>query len=151
MLPATNVLAVRGRRTDNCDDEIRSAIALAPRDIFLSYGMNDLGYCRGNSAIFIAQYEKQIKKLQKALPNANIYINSLIPTDAAARQANPVFRHYSDFNKALQKMCKKLHITYIDNTKLMDWHTATYEQDGIHPKYAYYPIWLAHMASEAGL
>lgn len=48
-------------------------------------------------------------------------------------------------------MCEEEQITYIDNTALMDWSPAVYEIDGVHPKYSYYPIWLAHMANEAGI
>ena len=117
LVSSSNLLATRGRRTDNIDQEIATAISLAPRTIFLSYGMNDLEYCRGNAQRFIRQYKKQIQ----------------------------------EFNEALKQMCEEEQITYIDNTALMDWSPAVYEIDGVHPKYSYYPIWLAHMANEAGI
>lgn len=47
LVSSSNLLATRGRRTDNIDQEITTAITMAPRTIFLSYGMNDLEYCRG--------------------------------------------------------------------------------------------------------
>ena len=53
LVSSSNLLATRGRRTDNIDQEIATAISLAPRTIFLSYGMNDLEYCRGNAQRFI--------------------------------------------------------------------------------------------------
>ena len=143
--------ATRGRRTDNIDQEIATAISLAPRTIFLSYGMNDLEYCRGNAQRFIRQYKKQIHKLKEALPDTKIFINSLIPMDAAAIAQIPVYARYKEFNEALKQMCEEEQITYIDNTALMDWSPAVYEIDGVHPKYSYYPIWLAHMANEAGI
>ncbi len=129
LVSSSNLLATRGRRTDNIDQEIATAISLAPRTIFLSYGMNDLEYCRGNAQRFIRQYKKQIHKLKEALPDTKIFINSL----------------------TLKQMCEEEQITYIDNTALMDWSPAVYEIDGVHPKYSYYPIWLAHMANEAGI
>lgn len=151
LLNSSNVLAIRGRRTDNIDAEIAQAIQLAPRHIFLSYGMNDLLYCRGDADRFVKQYQKQIHKLKQALPDTKIYICSLIPIDASAIVQSPDLASYTAFNKELQKMCEQEHIHYIDNTTLMDWSPSVYEADGIHPKYPYYPIWLAHMASEAGL
>lgn len=151
LVSSSNLLATRGRRTDNIDQEIATAISLAPRTIFLSYGMNDLEYCRGNAQRFIRQYKKQIYKLKEALPDTKIFINSLIPMDAAAIAQVPVYARYKEFNEALKQMCEEEHITYIDNTALMDWSPAVYEIDGMHPQYSYYPIWLAHMASEAGI
>lgn len=151
LLNSSSVLAIRGRRTDNINKEIAAAITLAPRNIFLSYGMNDLEYCRGNAKRFISQYKEQIHKLKRALPDTHIYVNSLIPMDASAISKTPVYAKYKEFNKALKRMCKEEKITYIDNTTLMDWSSSVYEIDGVHPKYSYYPIWLAHMAEEAGI
>lgn len=151
LVSSSNLLATRGRRTDNIDQEIATAISLAPRTIFLSYGMNDLEYCRGNAQRFIRQYKKQIHKLKEALPDTKIFINSLIPMDAAAIAQIPVYARYKEFNEALKQMCEEEQITYIDNTALMDWSPAVYEIDGVHPQYSYYPIWLAHMANEAGI
>ena len=150
-MSSSNLLATRGRRTDNIDQEITTAITMAPRTIFLSYGMNDLEYCRGNAQRFIRQYKEQIHKLKKALPDTRIFINSLIPMDAAAIAKTPVYARYREFNRALQQMCEEEQLTFIDNTTLMDWSADVYELDGVHPKYSYYPIWLAHMAGEAGL
>ena len=151
LVSSSNLLATRGRRTDNIDQEITTAITMAPRTIFLSYGMNDLEYCRGNAQRFIRQYKEQIHKLKKALPDTRIFINSLIPMDAAAIAKTPVYARYREFNRALQQMCEEEQLTFIDNTTLMDWSADVYELDGVHPKYSYYPIWLAHMAGESGL
>ena len=130
LVSSSNLLATRGRRTDNIDQEIATAISLAPRTIFLSYGMNDLEYCRGNAQRFIRQYKKQIHKLKEALPDTKIFINSLIPMDAAAIAQIPVYARYKEFNEALKQMCEEEQITYIDNTALMDWSPAVYEIDG---------------------
>ena len=114
LVSSSNLLATRGRRTDNIDQEIATAISLAPRTIFLSYGMNDLEYCRGNAQRFIRQYKKQIHKLKEALPDTKIFINSLIPMDAAAIAQVPVYARYKEFNEALKQMCEEEQITYID-------------------------------------
>ena len=55
------------------------------------------------------------------------------------------------FNTALKSMCKEMHITYISNDSLIDGSGDRYERDGIHPKYAFYPLWLSHMAETAGI
>ncbi|MEG1732177.1 MAG: GDSL-type esterase/lipase family protein [Longicatena sp.] len=152
LLNPSNVIALRGKRADNIDQEIQKAIGLTPQNIFLGYGMNDIEYWRGLPEQFIEHYKVQIDKLQKALPNTKIYINSLIPSTPNAVRDIPVYKEYKNYNAALVKMCNEENITFIDNTKIVDFNKdEIYEMDGVHPKYAYYPIWLAHMASVAKL
>lgn len=150
LLPTHIVLAIRGRRTDNATEEVTRAITLAPHTIFLSYGMNDLPYCRGNAKRFIEQYTQMIKRIKIALPDTRIFVSSIVPMTAYAYQAHPVMKHDKEFNKAIKTMCKQLKVNYIDNDALIDGHAKNYEQDGIHPKYPFYPVWLKHMAEAAG-
>lgn len=151
LLNANEVVASRGNRIDEIDDDIRKVINLSPKVVFMGYGMNDLEYVRGNAQRFINMYKKQLEKLKKALPDTKIYINSIIPMNDKAKRRTPVYKKYTAFNTALQKMCKEEHVTYIDNTHLMNWNNAIYEPDGVHPLFPYYPKWLDHMAEVAGL
>lgn len=151
LLFSNTVLAIRGRRSDTCDEEINKAIQLSPQHIFLCYGMNDIPYYRKNITTFITNYTKQINKLKKALPNSKIYINSIIPMADFVYRDNPIYRQDKKYNQELQKMCEQLHVNYIDNSQTMNWTTATYEFDGMHPKFPYYPLWLNHMAEAANI
>lgn len=151
IMPDSIVLAKRGLRTDNMDSEIATAINYAPKAVFMEFGINDLTYCRGDAKRYIRQYEAQVEKVQKALPNTKIYINSLTPITKKAIVKNPYFGHVDEFNNALKKMCKTMHLTYIDNTHTLDFSKDVYEYDGVHPKYLYYPLWLSRMLKVAGL
>ena len=151
LLPQNIVLASRGKRTDNCDTEIQSAISLSPDKVFLSFGMNDLLYCRGNAQRFINQYKKLVTTIQKQLPDTKIYINSIIPMNENGYATDNNMRKDKAFNTALKSMCKEMHITYISNDSLIDGSGDRYERDGMHPKYAFYPLWLSHMAETAGI
>lgn len=151
IMPSNIVIAERGKRTDNIDDEIQLVIQNAPKAIFMEYGINDLGYCRGDAQLFASQYREQVIKIKKALPKTKIYINSLTPISEAAQKNNPHYTHVNDFNQALQAMCKELKLTYIDNTHTIDFREDVYEYDGVHPSYPYYPLWLANMLKAAGL
>lgn len=151
LLYSNNVIAIRGRRTDNCDEEIHKAIRLSPQHVFLCYGMNDMPYFKKNVTGFIENYTKQIKKLKNALPNSKIYINSIIPMADFVYQNEPIYKEDKMYNLALQTMCERLDVTYIDNSQLIAGKTATYEFDGMHPKYPYYPLWLNQMAEAADI
>ena len=54
-----------------------------------------------------------------------------------------------DSNAALQKMCDENQIAFLDNTSLVS--DTYYEEDGIHFKADFYPIWLKRMAEVATL
>lgn len=145
------VMAERGRRTDNIDADVARVIQYAPKAVFMEYGINDLSYCRGDADRYAAQYKEQIIKIQQALPQTKIYVNSLTPISKTAIEGNPYYGEVDNFNKALQKMCKELHVTYIDNTHTLDFTKDVYEYDGVHPYYQYYPLWLSRMLKAAGL
>lgn len=151
LLNANEVVASRGKRVDQIDNDIQKVIGLSPKAVFMGYGMNDLEYVRGNVQRFIDTYKRQLGKLKKALPNTKIYVNSILPTNEKAVRKTPVYKDYATFNTALKNMCKEEHVTYIDNTKLLDWKKNVYEPDGVHPLFPYYPLWLDHMAEIAGL
>lgn len=150
IMPANLVMAERGNRTNNINEDIDRVIGYAPKAIFMEYGINDLGYCRGNAKLFASQYKEQVSKLKKALPRTKIYINSLTPIAIWAQEKNQVYTYVDEFNEALQQMCKELDVSYIDNTKLINFNGDVYEFDGVHPHYPYYPIWLEHMLETAG-
>lgn len=151
LLNKNQVIANRGRRVDNIDEDINKVIQLAPSIVFMGYGMNDLEYNRGNAANFIAVYKTQVQKIKKALPKTKIYVNSILPTNKKAREIKPVFGSYVQFNEEMKKMCEEEGLQYIDNLPLMNWSDNIYEKDGIHPLFPYYPKWLENMAEKAGL
>ncbi len=151
ILPKNNVLAIRGRRTDNSQDEINMAISLVPNNVFLCYGMNDLPYCRGNEKRFIEQYKSMILQLKNALPSTRIYVNSIVPMTKKGYQSGKYNKKDKTFNEAMKRMCKELGVVYLDNDYLIDGNASDYECDGIHPKYNFYPKWLNYMAQSAGI
>lgn len=141
----------RGARIDTIDADFKSIVARNPKYIFLEYGLNDLGYCRGNVNLFIEVYEEKIDMIRKALPNANIYINGILPIDDSAIQNNSVYENYIQFNEELIKLCRKKNCVFIDNSVILNQLEVKYEFDGLHPKYDYYALWAANMANIAGL
>lgn len=151
LLPDNLVLANRGRRVDNMDEDIATAIGYAPNIIFLQYGINDLTYCRGDANRFTQTYSGQVKKLIDALPNTKIYINSLTPIAQTTIDREPYYGSVDAFNQALKVMCDTLDVKYIDNTDTINFTSDAYEVDGIHPYRNYYPLWMIKMLQEGGL
>lgn len=149
LLDANQAIYKRGRRINNCDEEINKAIQLSPDAIFLNYGMNDLIYFRGDAQRFVAAYEETVNYIRRKLPHTSIYVNSILPIDAHAIASTPSFAYVDAFNQALQAFCEKENLMFIDNSKLLK-DSLDYEFDGVHPKSSFYPLWLEHMLKEVG-
>lgn len=60
ILDADSIVALRGLRTDTAGKEIEKALELTPKVLFLSIGLNDLEYCRGDSGLFIRQLRRTV-------------------------------------------------------------------------------------------
>ena len=127
VLNTSSVVAKIGIHFSELDDQIEQAKQLDPQIVFLAYGMNDVTKTNGDVDKFIKDYSDVIKKIQKAMPDANI----------------------ADYNEKLEAMCEKKQIGYIDNSDIIE--DEYYEEDGIHFKANFYPIWAEKMAEVATL
>ncbi|NBJ64105.1 hypothetical protein D5266_02750 [bacterium c-19] len=144
LLNPTQAISARGKRSDNCADDIKKAAGLSPKRVILHYGMNDLEYCRGNEKLFITHYQSALKQVKKQMPKAKIYVHALLPIEASAIKQVSYYAKWKTFNQALKKLCEKENITFIDSGFLLK-NKNDYESDGIHPKYAFYEKWLPHL------
>lgn len=148
-LTRSNVVHDRGVSIAEADQLLSTVVGLQPRVVFFSFGMNDLEYFNGNANRFVTSYEEQIAKVQRQLPGVKIYVNSILPMKQKAIDEKPLRAHREDYNAALQAMCQRLDIPFIDNGGLVqeEW----YASDGIHLSRKYYPYWMQHMIEVAGL
>ncbi len=144
LLNPTQAISARGRRSDNCADDIKKAAALSPKRVILHYGMNDLEYCGGNEKLFIDHYQNVIKQVKQLMPKSKIYIHAILPVDNTAIARVSAYAKWRQFNQALAKLCQKEGITFIDSGFLLK-TKADYEADGVHPKYAFYEKWLPYL------
>ena len=149
LLNASSVVAKIGVELDELDDQIKTVADINPQVIFLSYGMNDVIATNGDTDLFIKEYKAVIDQLRKKLPDTTLYVNSIFPVSAAKQEEKPVFQKIPEYNAALQKMCDENQIAFLDNTSLVS--DTYYEEDGIHFKADFYPIWLKRMAEVATL
>ena len=89
------------------------------------------------------------KKIQKAMPDAHIFVNAVFPVQESAVEKEPALANIADYNEKLEAMCEKKQIGYIDNSDIIE--DEYYEEDGIHFKANFYPIWAEKMAEVATL
>ena len=146
VLNASSVVAKRGIQLEGLDEQISQAKKLNPQVVFLSYGMIATG---GHTGPFIKKYAAVIESITKEMTSVRIYINSIFPVSASAAEKEPALAKIADYNTALQEMCDGKHLGFIDNTALVQ--ENYYEEDGIHFKAEFYPVWATNMAEVATL
>jgi lysophospholipase L1-like esterase len=145
------VIAEKGLRADTAAEEIRKALDLSPTQLFLSMGLNDLEYCRGDSERFIRYYRQRISEIRGDYPELPIYINGILPMLPEAVEKKAELGQADAFNEALRQMCEELEITFIDSGDLLEGKEDWYQKDAIHLKSQFYPLWLNRMEETAGL
>lgn len=149
VLNTSSVVAETGVLLTELDDQIAKAKKLNPQIVFLSYGMNDVIKTSGDTDQFIKQYGKLIDTVKEEIPDAHIYVNSILPVQESAVEEEPALENITEYNTELEALCDKKQIGFIDNTDLVD--TSYYEDDGIHFKAAFYTVWAQYMAEVATL
>ena len=129
-----------------CEDRVISA---NPAKLFLAIEMNDLKAARGNADTFEEDYRSVLQEIEKALPDTEIYINSILPVQSKVIEENSDYGNIPEFNERLARLCEEEGAVFIDNTDLVkdEYYTA----DGIHMSPDYYPGWVDHMAEVAKL
>lgn len=150
-LEADCVIAEKGLRADSAGEEIRKALDLQPTQLFLSIGLNDLEYCRGDSERFVRYYRERIREIREEFPEIPIYINGILPILPEAVEEKAELGYVDEFNEALREMCDEQKLTFINSSDLLEGREEWYQKDAIHLKSQFYPLWLNRMEETAGL
>ncbi len=129
-------------------DEFKSELtAVDPSEIVLVFGLNDI-----ESSISVETYIDELMDMraqfQELFPEATIYINSIIPTTAAAIEKQPLYEGIPSWNESVKAYCEENDVPYIDITDTVDAHTDLYEPDGIHIKKEFLDYWAMDIITE---
>ena len=136
------VLAEQGDTILAISDMIDAIKELDPSYIFISYGINDINLGIWPTADEYANdFSEKIDDLRKELPDAQVYVNSIIPATDEAVENVSLWGKIPEYSDALKKMCAEKGIPFIDNTKLMEEHKELYAGDGVHLLAEFYPYW----------
>ena len=149
VLNASSVVSKIGVHLNELDEQVQQVKELDPQVIFLAYGMNDVISTAGDTDQFLEEYETLVDQLREEVPNAHIYVNSIFPVADSAVKKEPELAQISEYNTALKGMCDEMQVGFIDNTELVE--DQYYEEDGVHFKAEFYPIWAERMAEVAAL
>lgn len=146
VLNASSVISGTGTEWE---EQMKKLKEVNPKVVFLAYCIDDILESNGNVKSYIKQYRQRIEDVRKAVPNASVFVNSLFAVSSSALEKEEGYGAEEEYNEQLQKMCDKLQIAFVDNSSLS--FETYYEEDGIHFKSEFYPVWAERMAEVAAL
>ena len=131
------------------DPVVRFFKKLNPSIIFLTYGINDVGIGYWPTPEdYVNEINNTLALLKEHLPNATVYVCSIIPALEPAFKRGPAWREIPDYNDAVRAFCEENGTPYVDITQLCEEHTDLYQDDGVHLLGGFYPLWGTELIAE---
>lgn len=141
-LPSERILAEAGDTINAITDRMDTVKNLSPKYIFISYGINDIGIgFWPTKEEYAAAFSEKLHALQQALPDAEIYVNSIIPARDDAAQIYTIWQGLPEYSEAVRQMCEKEGFAFIDNNALLEEYSDLYATDGVHMQSEFYRYW----------
>ncbi|MEW9094115.1 MAG: GDSL-type esterase/lipase family protein [Clostridiaceae bacterium] len=141
-----NVYAKKGSHINAIKNELNKIESENPRNIYLLYGLNDLGAI--SNQWFIDQYRELVRSLKAKFPNSNIYVQSILPVlpKAESSKTGVNNKKINEYNSMLIDMAKEENINFLNIGSLInDSNKNLYEPDGIHFKADFYKLMLNYI------
>ena len=149
-LPESRVFAEGGATILHLQEHIPDIQALNPASIFLCYGLNDVSIgIWSTPEDYIADFADILAELHTALPEAQVYISSILPAQDPAFDTAPVWRDIPQYSAAVAQMCQGLdYCHFVDCDSLAAAYSDLWDVDGIHVQRTFYPHWAAALITE---
>ncbi len=143
------VFAEGGATIRNIPDYINGIKKVNPSSIILCFGLNDISIGYWNtSEEYIKELDEMLALLQKELPEATVFVNSILPATDPAFEQSEKWRNIPDWNKDIKEHCEEEKTPYIDIIDVVKEHKNLYDTDGIHMKKEFYPYWAIAIITE---
>lgn len=130
---------------------LQSIIAQKPSKVFIMIGINDLG--RGLPVpVIVSNYQQIVAQLQKGLPKAKLYVQSVLPLNEALLKYDYLKGKNAKvkaLNEELKKLAAQHGLTYINLHEVMGDEMGElkkdFTKDGIHLTTDAYGAWAAYL------
>ncbi len=149
-MPESRVIAEGGATILHLEEHIPDIVALNPSNIFLCYGLNDVSIgIWPTPEEYSAQYRDIITEIENQLPEANIFISSILPARDPAFQQSAAWYNIPEYSQAVCDMCDTLpRCYYVDNDAIAQEYADLWDIDGIHVQEDFYPHWATNFILE---
>lgn len=143
------VYADSGATIQKTSEYLEDIKTVNPSSIILSFGLNDIVVgLTPTCEDFISELDNIIKMLHETLPNATVYVNSIIPVMDIAFETSEKWKEVPEWNQKIQVHCEETEIPYIDITETVNEHKNLYDVDGVHMRKDFYKEWAIAIITE---
>lgn len=148
ILSETSVVAKKGKTTTLALGDVQTVKNLNPKRVFILFGLNDLENFDDLNQ-FMDSYKKLLDSLHQNIPNAKLYVNSVLParSDIEASNKSLTADRINNSNKMIMQLCKDENAQYIDISYILIDNPNLFEPDGQHPQFSFYKVWLSKLAT----
>ena len=133
------------------EDVIASTEAIQPAVIFLTFSANDIKSYTEYVNTFISDYTDVITRLQNSVPGAEIYVQGILPCAPEFAEEYWYYEYLDEYNERIEQMCEEIGAHYYNVNFILEQNPDIFSEDGIHPTWPFYPLWMTYMAKIAGL
>jgi len=144
----SRVIADKGYTAKKAISAIDKVVSLNPDKIFIMFGLNDMLTERSVDG-FIKNYTSLIRQLKERLPNADIYIQSILPVASKAESSKLALSNsqIEKFNEGLKNLAQQENVYYLDVASIPKKYGDLHEPDGIHYKSKFCTLWLEYIVN----
>jgi lysophospholipase L1-like esterase len=137
----------------NSGKKLKLIDALSGEDykaVYILLGINELG---SDVEAYSTRYGKLIDKIKETLPDATIYIESVLPVSKKKSNSGGSFTKANvlKFNDALMKLAEDKEVEYLDVYAIFadedGYLPPDSTWDGVHLNTKYYAVWAKHLSS----
>lgn len=149
-LPESRVIAENGATIYHLEEHIPDIVELNPTNIFLCYGLNDvsIGYWPTPEE-YVEKYVEILESLHSQLPDAHIYLSSILPARDPAFQTSTAWYNIPEYSAAVGEMCENIPYCYfVDNDETAEEYSDLWDVDGIHVRSQFYEHWAYNMIAQ---
>lgn len=121
--------------------------------VYIMLGVNELGW--SYPQIFKSKYKELINEIKKVKPDAQIYVQSIIPVTKAKDKSDKYFNNtrIKQYNQLIKEVAKEENVKYLDvQTALVNSEGYLPEEtspDGIHIGAKYCEKWLEYLKNNS--
>ncbi|MDD5948566.1 MAG: GDSL-type esterase/lipase family protein [Lachnospiraceae bacterium] len=151
----SNVVAQKGLSIERAMKKVNTIAKKKPQYVFVMLGINDLNFATYSMDDIEENYRKLVKKLHRKLPDAKIYVQSLLPVTNSFQKEHKRLsnKRINALNKRLKNLSKDYKYTsYVDIHKLYvnkkGCLSSKISSDGYHLKMDAYQNWVEYVKGE---
>lgn len=137
-----HVLAEGGKRCSEVETHFEELKIANPKIVVLAYGLNDIGWGFDEPSDFAEYMCSVIDIIQDLLPDAYIYLQSILPPNENGIKQAEVYGLAREWNEGIKEYVESHGYRYLDIEWLADEYGDEYfGEDGVHFYAGFYKYW----------